>query len=95
MLQATKQDSITHKYITYLNQVYLCFPSIILKNLIRHLIKTTLTMEDLNEYLECTCGCCDDSKCQCCDCEHEHPQVNTSYEEINYDEYIDNLNDWD
>lgn len=51
--------------------------------------------DELNEYLECTCGRCDDSKCQCCDCEHEHPQVTTSYEEINYDEYIDNINDWD
>ena len=51
--------------------------------------------DELNEYLECTCGRCDDGKCQCCDCENEHPQVTTSYEEINYDEYIDNLNDWD
>lgn len=48
-------------------------------------------MEDeLNEYLECTCGHCDDGKCNCCDCECEHPQ-----ETIIYDEYIDNLNDWD
>lgn len=54
-------------------------------------------MDELNEYLECTCGRCDDGKCQCCDCdcENEHPQVTTSYAEINYDEYIDNLNDWD
>ena len=44
-------------------------------------------MDELNEYLECTCGRCDDGKC--------HPQVTASYEEINYDEYIDNLNDWD
>lgn len=53
--------------------------------------------DELNEYLECTCGRCDDGKCQCCTCddEHEHPQVTTSYEEINYDDYIDNLNDWD
>lgn len=26
-------------------------------------------------------------------CENEHPQV-TIHEEINYDEYINNLNDW-
>ena len=51
-------------------------------------------MDELNEYLECTCGCCDDSKCQCCECEDKKPQVTTIYEEINYDEYIDNLNDW-
>lgn len=52
-------------------------------------------MDELNEYLECTCGRCDDGKCQCFEHENEHPQVTTPYEEINYDEYIDNLNDWD
>ena len=52
-------------------------------------------MDELNEFLECTCGRCDDGKCQCCDCEDEHPQVTTTYEEINYDEYIDNLKYWD
>lgn len=51
--------------------------------------------DELNEYLESACGRCDDGKCQCCDCENEHLQVITSYEEINYVEYIDNLNDWD
>ena len=51
--------------------------------------------DELNEYLESACERCDDGKCQCCDCEHEHPQVTTSYEEINYDEYIEKLNDWD
>ena len=50
--------------------------------------------DKLNEYLECTCGRCDDSKCQVCYCENEHPQSTTSYEEMNYDEYIANLNDW-
>ena len=52
-------------------------------------------MDELNEYLECTCGRCDDSKCQCCVCEDELSQeATTSYEEINYDENIDNLNNW-
>ena len=60
-----------------------------------NLSQSNMDNEDLNEYLECTCGRCDDGKCQCCDCENEHPQVTTSYEEINYDVYIDNLNDWD
>lgn len=60
-----------------------------------NLSQSNMDNEDLNEYLECTCGRCDDGKCQCCDCENEHPQGTTSYEEINYDEYIDNLNDWD
>ena len=36
---------------------------------------------------------CDDGKCQCCECENEHPQETTTCEEINYNEYIDNLND--
>lgn len=52
-------------------------------------------MDELNEYLECTCGRCDDGRCRCCDYEDEQQQVMTSYEEINYDEKIDNLNDWD
>lgn len=60
-----------------------------------NLSQSNMDNEDLNEYLECTCGRCDDGKCQCCDCENEHPQVTSSYEEINYDEYIDNLKDWD
>lgn len=50
--------------------------------------------DEMNEYLECTCGRCDDGKYQCYDCEDEYSQV-TTYDEINYDEYIDNLNDWD
>ena len=52
-------------------------------------------MDEINEYLEYTCGLCDDGKCQCCDYENEHPQGTTSYTEINYDEDIDNLNDWE
>ena len=46
-------------------------------------------------YLEYTCRRCDDRVCRCCDCEDERPQATTTYEEINYDEYIDNLKDWD
>ena len=57
--------------------------------------KYNIDNNDLNEYLECTCGRCDDGKCRCCECQDEHPQVSSSYEEINYDEYIDNLNNWD
>lgn len=51
--------------------------------------------DELNEFLETTCVRCDDGKCQCCDCKDEHQQGATSYEEINYVEYIDDLNDWD
>ena len=51
--------------------------------------------DELNEYLEGACGRCDDGRCECCDCEGEHKQGATSHEEINYDEFIDNLNEWD
>ena len=49
--------------------------------------------DELNEFLECSCGRCDDGKCQCRDCEHELPQETIIYNEPDYDEYIDNLND--
>ena len=45
--------------------------------------------------MECVCGRCDDGKCQCRDCEHEHSQETIIYNEPDYDEYIDNLNDCD
>lgn len=56
--------------------------------------------DDLNEYLECTCGRCDDGKCRCCVCWDEHPQFVTSYDEADYDdadsnEHIDYLNERD
>ena len=50
--------------------------------------------DELNEYLECTCDRCDDGICRCCECENEYVQE-SSDNEINYDEYIDNQNDWD
>lgn len=43
--------------------------------------------DELDEYLECTCGHCYEGKYQCNDCENEHPQVTTSCEEINYEIY--------
>lgn len=50
--------------------------------------------DELNEFLECTCGRCDDGICRCCECENEQPQA-VPADELNYEEYIDNLNDWD
>ena len=50
--------------------------------------------DELNEFLECTCGRCDDGICRCCECENEYDQE-SSDNEIIYDEYIDNQNDWD
>ena len=49
---------------------------------------------ELNEYLECVCGRCDDGICQCFKSECEYPQA-TTYDDTDYDEYIDDLNDWD
>ena len=49
---------------------------------------------ELNEYLECTCGRCDDGICQCCECEYDQPQT-TSYEDIEINEYIESDNNWD
>lgn len=50
--------------------------------------------DELNEYLECTCGRCDDGICRCCECEDEQIQVQSN-EEINNDEFVDNQSDWD
>ena len=56
-------------------------------------------MDVLNEFLECTCGRCDDGRCQCSAWEDEFQPVIAPYDDANYDanydEYIDNLNDWD
>lgn len=48
-------------------------------------------MYELNEYLECTCGRCDEGKCKCRDCEDEHPQVPISYEEIDERERVNQI----
>ena len=41
-------------------------------------------MDELNEYLECTCGRCDDGICRCCECEYE-PMRDTNYDDLDYD----------
>ena len=50
--------------------------------------------KELNEYLECVCGRCDDGICRCCESECEYPQTPT-YDDTDYEEYIEDLNDWD
>ena len=50
-------------------------------------------MDELNEYLECTWGRCDDGICRCSACDVVTTQETDIYEEINYEEYIENLND--
>ncbi|MBQ7853616.1 MAG: hypothetical protein IJ352_01140 [Muribaculaceae bacterium] len=52
-------------------------------------------MDELNEYLECTCGRCDDGICCCSDFDSEPPQYTTDdldydYNEDDEDEEIEN-----
>ena len=57
---------------------------------------TVMYHDELNEYLECTCGRCDDGRCRCTiTYDDDYTNEPSPADEINYDEYIDNLNDWD
>ena len=40
-------------------------------------------MDELNEYLECTCGRCDDGICCCSDFVNE-PLQDTNYDDLDY-----------
>lgn len=40
-------------------------------------------MDELNEYLECTCGRCDDGICRCSDFVNE-PLQDTNYDDLDY-----------
>lgn len=50
-------------------------------------------MDELNDYLECTCGRCDDGICRCNEWEDVYPQESIIYDEPNCDKCINNLND--
>ena len=50
--------------------------------------------KELNEYLECLCGRCDDGICRWCESDGEYPQTPT-HDDTDYEEYIEHLNDWD
>lgn len=41
---------------------------------------------------ECTCGHSSDGHCHYCECHKEQPSI---YEEIDKEEFINQLNDWD
>ena len=47
--------------------------------------------DELNEYLECTCGRCDDGRCQCCEWEQELPPTALFHD----DEQTDRDDEWD
>lgn len=43
-----------------------------------------IDMDELNDYLECTCGRCDDGICRCRDFDNE-PLHDTTYDDLDYD----------
>lgn len=53
-----------------------------------------MSTENKNEEVECICGHNGDGKCHCCECEHQECSHEV-YEEIDMDEYINLLDDWD
>ncbi|MBS7410093.1 MAG: hypothetical protein KIG59_03935 [Muribaculaceae bacterium] len=48
--------------------------------------------EEPPEELECTCGRSGDGHCHCYECNQEQQPI---YEEIDEEEFINQLNDWD
>ena len=48
--------------------------------------------EEPPEETECTCGHSGDGHCHCCECSQEQQSI---YQEIDEDEFINQLNDWD
>lgn len=49
-------------------------------------------MDNETEEIECTCGHSGDGHCHCCECTQEQTPI---YEEIDQEEFINQLNDWD
>ena len=43
-----------------------------------------IDMDELNDYLECTCGRCDDGICCCSDFDNESLH-DTTYDDLDYD----------
>ena len=48
--------------------------------------------EEPPEETECTCGHSGDGHCPCCECSQERQPV---FNEIDEEEFINQLNDWD
>ena len=49
-------------------------------------------MDNETEDIECTCGHSGDGHCLCCECSNEQQSI---YQEIDEEEFINQLNDWD
>ena len=43
-----------------------------------------IDMDELNDYVECTCGRCDDGICRCSDFDNESLH-DTTYDDLDYD----------
>lgn len=55
-----------------------------------------IDMDELNDYLECTCGRCDDGICRCSDFDNEPPQYTTDDDlDYDYDEEDEEKEDWE
>ena len=53
-----------------------------------------MSTEIKNEEVECICGHNGDGKCHCFECDHQECPHEV-YEEIDMDEYINQLDGWD
>lgn len=49
-------------------------------------------MDNEPEEIECTCGRSGDGHCRCCECSQEQLSI---FQEIDEEEFINQLNDWD
>ena len=53
-------------------------------------------MDELNDYLECTCGRCDDGICRCSEWDVEPQQDTADYDlDYDYDEEDEEKEDWE
>lgn len=55
---------------------------------------STMCDTECDDEMECNCGHSGNGKCHCCECEHQEHSCEV-YEEIDMDEYINQLDDWD
>ena len=49
-------------------------------------------MDNETEEIECTCGRSGDGHCYCCESSHEQQPI---YQEIDKEDFINQLNEWD
>ncbi|MBQ2045984.1 MAG: hypothetical protein II260_02205 [Muribaculaceae bacterium] len=60
------------------------------------IFRAMIDMDELNDYLECTCGRCDDGICRCSDFDNEPPQYTTDDDlDYDYDEEDEEKEDWE